>query len=103
MVPPPATSAPRFRGDILAAGVLTGIIIVALSYLTIPLTYDEAFYLLLSRRIAEGGFPTRLVGPDLSSMEVFLNSPPLLFYLMAPAQWLAPASQILPAGSCFSS
>ena len=81
--------------DLSSAIVAFALIAAPLVYLWTDLTYDEAVYLLLARRISEWGLPLRRVYEDFSRFRLFANSPPLVIYITSLSQILSPGNELL--------
>src|SRR3954452_18540351 len=82
------------RADFWSAIVGFALVAVPLVYLWTDLTYDEAVYLLLARRIAEWGLPLRRAYEDFGHFRLFANSPPLVIYIASLSQLLAPGNEV---------
>src|SRR3954468_16425644 len=80
--------------DWCSAAAGCALVAVPLAYLRTDLTYDEAVYLLLSRRIAEWGLPLRRAYEDFSHFRLFANSPPLVIYLTSLSQLVSPGNEV---------
>lgn len=90
----PASRRITSTADLCSA--VTGCLLLAASlvYLWTDLTYDEAVYLQLARKIVETGLPLRRVYEHFNEFRLFGNSPPLLLYVASASQAIFPGHEI---------
>jgi dolichyl-phosphate-mannose-protein mannosyltransferase len=80
--------------DVCSAIVACTLVAMTLAYIRTDVTYDEATYLQLARRVTESGLPLRRAYDDFTQFQLFENSPPLVVYVASLSQVLFPRNDL---------